>query len=82
MEPSKREADQEVANRIRAHHFNFGTKPPDYTSVSEDQFNFKGNPQHIMGTLDEARKKDLRASHFEMGSHKNDFISEKNKQDA
>lgn len=34
-----------------------------------------------MSTMEESRKKDLRASHFEMGSHKNDFISEKQKQE-
>ena len=77
LQKDNQKPDQETLNRIRSHHFNFGNKVPDYTSQTKAHFDFKGNPKDIMSTLEESRKKDLRASHFEMGSHKNDFISEK-----
>lgn len=43
------------------------------TTVSQAHYGYKGNASTIRSSLDDDMKKDLKASHFRIGSHPNDF---------
>lgn len=46
--------------------------------MNQSIFDNKGNPALIKGQLDEGRKKDLRATHFNMGSHADHYTLSSN----
>ena len=56
---------------IKANHFNIGYEngatPGQYTSVTQNSYNFSGDASKARGMMDEERKKDLRESHFSIG---------------
>lgn len=43
--------------------------------MSMHNFNYKGNAQEIRAKLDEAKKKDLRKSHFDVGYESYNLVS-------
>lgn len=66
--------NNEVMEKNRGQNFKFGDKGMmEKESVTKSTYDYKGNPMLIRQTLNEAQKSDLRAAHFQYGSHENDY---------
>jgi hypothetical protein len=62
--------DKDFERRIRSNHFDLGmgnSLPGQYTSMAHAAHDDKGDASKIRSKLDEQRKKDLTASHFQVG---------------
>ena len=72
------QANKDFIKNIKGNHFDFGHtggNPGLYCSVSMQTFNHKGDASKIRAKLDEAKMKDLRASHFEVGGESYNLVS-------
>lgn len=84
MANDKNEANQkELSKQLKAHHFtlsetNAREQPKYYESVNKQEFNYKGDPRLIRGTIAQEVKDDLRASHFKVGYQPNVFTTKSN----
>ena len=72
--------NKELIEKNRAHNFQLGdSNQIPNTTVSRATYDYKGNPMTIRQTLDENQKSDLKAHHFQMGSHPRDFTTKNQK---
>jgi len=64
-----------LLDRNRQHNFSIGNakQGSEFSTVSRQNFDYKGDPSALKGALEESRMKDLRGTHFTMGTHKSDF---------
>ncbi|CDW73675.1 UNKNOWN [Stylonychia lemnae] len=81
VQGDKEMATKSIIEKNRNPHFKFGDGlSHDMTSVSKQQFDYKGNASEIRGFLDESRKQDLKQHHFAMGSHTTEYQTSNQKQ--
>lgn len=76
----KTEVDRDtkaLIDKNRGNHFRFndGSTSVPLTSVSNSQYDYKGKAADIRSMLDEGKKVDLKSTHFQMGSHGNEYVT-------
>ena len=63
-----------MIEKNRNPHFKFGDgHTHEMTSVTKQQYDYKGSAADIRGYLDESKKADLKQHHFAMGSHSTEY---------
>ena len=65
---------KENVDKARNANFRFGDgQTQQIQTCNQQNYNYKGEAAQIRSFLDEDTKKDLRAGHFKLGSHNNEY---------
>ena len=67
---------KKIMGKIKSSNFNFGESKNDYKSSFSDAYNFNADKaQSCRGILDSDKIKDLKATHYALGTDRNNFVT-------